>query len=68
MPHNKKDVVQVLYVVTKLELGGAQKVCLALLDGVAHTGFKTSLISGEILMDLALLSNTPPPLEIKDLS
>lgn len=46
MPHNKKDVVQVLYVVTKLELGGAQKVCLALLDGVAHTGFKTSLISG----------------------
>lgn len=46
MPHKKKDVVQVLYVVTKLELGGAQKVCLALLDGVAQTGFRTSLISG----------------------
>ena len=46
MPHKKEDVVQVLYVVTKLELGGAQKVCLALLDGVLKHGIITTLVSG----------------------
>jgi glycosyltransferase involved in cell wall biosynthesis len=36
----------VLYVLTKLELGGAQKVCLALLKGVDQEGVPCSLLSG----------------------
>ena len=35
MPH---DELHVLYVLTKLELGGAQKVCLALFDGLQERG------------------------------
>lgn len=36
----------VVYIVTKLELGGAQKVCLSLLRRVAEQGMRTILISG----------------------
>ncbi len=36
----------VLYIITKLELGGAQKVCLALRDEAAKAGLPTGLISG----------------------
>ncbi len=36
----------VVYIITKLELGGAQKVCLALLDGLRKENFETILISG----------------------
>lgn len=35
----------IVYIITKLELGGAQKVCLALAKGVAD-GMHTALISG----------------------
>src|SRR3990167_7542360 len=35
----------ILYIITKLELGGAQKVCLALFKGL-HEANKTYLISG----------------------
>ncbi len=42
---HKKDV-QVLYVITKLELGGAQKVCLALKNGLEKNGCTSHLISG----------------------
>jgi len=38
--------IHVLYVITKLELGGAQKVCLSLLQGVDAQELTTSLISG----------------------
>lgn len=38
--------IAVLYVVTKLELGGAQKVCLSLLDGLRVQGHESFLISG----------------------
>lgn len=41
----KKDL-QVLYIITKLELGGAQKVCLALKDGLIESGHIPLLISG----------------------
>ena len=37
----------VLYVLTKLELGGAQKVCLSLLEGVAAQGGVSALVSGK---------------------
>lgn len=37
--------MQVIYIITKLELGGAQKVCLSLFNGVKQAGCATSLIS-----------------------
>ncbi len=40
------DEKAVLYIITKLELGGAQKVCLALLDEAVKAGFPAGLISG----------------------
>ncbi|MFC1841951.1 glycosyltransferase [Candidatus Dependentiae bacterium] len=43
---NKKEI-QVLYVITKLELGGAQKVCLSLFDGLQLNGCESFLISGK---------------------
>jgi len=42
---NKKEI-QVLYIITKLELGGAQKVCISLLDGLKSSGHESFLISG----------------------
>ncbi|MCK4517885.1 glycosyltransferase, partial [Candidatus Babeliales bacterium] len=36
----------VLYVLTKLELGGAQKICLTLLENLPENNFGTSLMSG----------------------
>ncbi|QQR48628.1 glycosyltransferase [bacterium] len=42
----KTKNLHVVYIVTKLELGGAQKVCLSLVSGINDTDFSTSLISG----------------------
>jgi glycosyltransferase involved in cell wall biosynthesis len=38
--------IHVLYVITKLELGGAQKVCLSLLKGINKTNNHAMLVSG----------------------
>ncbi|HSW73820.1 MAG TPA: glycosyltransferase [Candidatus Limnocylindria bacterium] len=38
--------VHVVYIITKLELGGAQKVCLSLFKGFANNTITTTLISG----------------------
>jgi glycosyltransferase involved in cell wall biosynthesis len=38
--------VHVVYIITKLELGGAQKVCLALMRGMNQSDVSCSLISG----------------------
>ena len=48
-----KRSFHVVYVITKLELGGAQKVCLTLLNGLKEAGKSASLISGAqgILID-----------------
>ncbi len=45
--------VHILYVLTKLELGGAQKVCLSLIDGIKKDGGFGGLISGDqgVLVD-----------------
>ena len=43
----KKVGGTVVYIVTKLELGGAQKVCLSLWRGMHEQGFTTHLISGD---------------------
>lgn len=40
------NTIHVLYIITKLELGGAQKVCLSLLNDLQKAGIGTSLISG----------------------
>ena len=40
----KKTVV---YIITKLELGGAQKVCLSLIKRLSEQGVRTILISGQ---------------------
>ncbi|KKQ32720.1 MAG: hypothetical protein US49_C0006G0171 [candidate division TM6 bacterium GW2011_GWF2_37_49] len=42
----KDNHVHVLYIITKLELGGAQKVCLNLAHGININGHSSSLISG----------------------
>ena len=50
----KKDLV-VLQIITKLELGGAQKVCLSLADGLETEGIPTYILSGSegVLIDEA---------------
>ena len=42
-----KKKLHVVYIITKLELGGAQKVCLKLLRGLHDHGISSSLISGK---------------------
>ena len=42
----QKKEFSVVYIITKLELGGAQKVCLSLFDGIEQGGIKSFLISG----------------------
>lgn len=39
--------IHVLYIITKLELGGAQKVCLSLVKGLRDQGVHPFLISGK---------------------
>lgn len=41
-----KHSLHVIYIITKLELGGAQKVCLALFDGIKKANIRSTLISG----------------------
>lgn len=43
----KKKELHVLYIITKLELGGAQKVCLSLFQGLRTHNHKSFLISGK---------------------
>lgn len=68
--------IHVLYIITKLELGGAQKVCLSLLAGMQKSGNSASLISGAtgILVedtkqyaDVILLKNFKHKVSIKSL-
>jgi len=42
----KKEHVPVVYIITKLELGGAQKVCLSLFEELKNKNHQTWLISG----------------------
>ena len=39
--------MHIIYIITKLELGGAQKVCLALHKGLKNSGLSSTLISGD---------------------
>jgi len=42
----KHKQIHVVYIITKLELGGAQKVCLTLFNDIPACGINTHLISG----------------------
>lgn len=42
----KKDTLHIAYIITKLELGGAQKVCLSLFQDILKKGHSTFLFSG----------------------
>jgi len=42
----KKNNFHIVYILTKLELGGAQKVCLSLMDDFIKKGISVSLITG----------------------
>lgn len=42
----KKKNIHIVYIITKLELGGAQKVCLSLFKGLQQQGCDAHLISG----------------------
>jgi glycosyltransferase involved in cell wall biosynthesis len=52
----KKKELQVLYILTKLELGGAQKVCLSLYHELIKHGNRALLVSGN---DGALINKLP---------
>jgi glycosyltransferase involved in cell wall biosynthesis len=54
-----KEKTAVVYIITKLELGGAQKVCLALFNGVESPEYQTHLISGEDGVLAAEIKNNP---------
>lgn len=41
-----KPEIKLVYIITKLELGGAQKICLSLFEGLKKLGTDTFLISG----------------------
>ncbi len=43
---SKKKELHVLYIITQLELGGAQKVCLSLLEKLRDHDATTFLIAG----------------------
>ncbi len=43
----QKKEIQVVYIITKLELGGAQKICLSLLEGLPKQDIDTYLIAGD---------------------
>lgn len=43
---HKKKAIHVVYIITKLELGGAQKVCLTLHDGMQTNEYSSTLITG----------------------
>lgn len=42
--HDTNDL-HIVYLITKLELGGAQKVCLSLFEGLKQSGYTSMLIS-----------------------
>ena len=55
-----KKNIQVVYIITKLELGGAQKVCLSLFKGLQDAGCATTLISssqGPLVHEVTQLPN-----------
>lgn len=59
--------LNVLYILTKLELGGAQKVCLSLHKGLNDNGHKAFLVSGIEGVLVAEAKKTPGCIFLKSL-
>lgn len=60
MSMQEKKGIHCVYIITKLELGGAQKVCIALLDGMRTQEYSSTLItssSGSLLNNIKDKSN-----------
>jgi glycosyltransferase involved in cell wall biosynthesis len=57
MESDKK--IAILYIITKLELGGAQKVCLSLFNGLAQQDVTTFLLSGSEGLLAQEIANNP---------
>jgi len=54
-----KEQTAVVYIITKLELGGAQKVCLALFNGVESPEYQTHLITSAVGTLVPQVQNNP---------
>lgn len=65
MKHNKR--INIVYIVTKLELGGAQKVCLSLFNGLKKSGDTSILISGTEGDLVEQIKNSPDIILLKNL-
>jgi glycosyltransferase involved in cell wall biosynthesis len=57
MKHLKEPCV--VYIITQLELGGAQKVCLSLFNHVTHHGIQTKLISSNTGILVNTIKDSP---------
>jgi glycosyltransferase involved in cell wall biosynthesis len=65
MAHKKKEI-HVLYIITKLELGGAQKVCLKLFETLQSSNNTAHLISGTEGVLASTVSKNPHAILLKD--
>ncbi|MCX5922674.1 MAG: glycosyltransferase [Candidatus Dependentiae bacterium] len=63
----QKNDLHVLYIITKLELGGAQKVCLSLLEGLESSEMTASLISSAQGTLVNAVKNKPNVVLLKSL-
>ena len=65
---NKGNKIKVAHIITKLELGGAQKNTLYTITHLNRAAFKASLISGTGgILDNTVCSTSAPAVFIKDL-
>ena len=64
----QNDHMHIVHIITKLEMGGAQKVCLALKQGLDQEGLWTGLISGTKGDLCAHASQLPNTLLIKEMT
>lgn len=60
--------LHVVYIITKLELGGAQKVCLSLMQGITQAGITSSLISGKEGILASAVNDAPNILLLESLT
>ncbi len=61
------DKQAIVYIITKLELGGAQKVCLSLFKGVQERGETASLITGAQGALVDAVAHTPHTIFLDEL-
>ena len=57
MKHSKEPCV--VYIITQLELGGAQKICLSLFNDIAHHGITSKLITSAQGILVPQIKNSP---------